>query len=139
MWNRRSGLEAAQESKAAEATQQAQDITTGRETGLEISGSLGAGLIAAAQEANRVAMQSAAIGKVQELMTQLRKQRDYRQNADENIALLERKLAAVERGEIKVSPYGQITFLDAALQKATIGMAECVNCGYSRTRTDPRD
>lgn len=119
---------AAEKDAAATATQE--------ETGLELAG-MGDALLDLAREANRVGQQSAVIGRIQELLVNIEKQKRYRQNADENIALLERKVAAVRAGAIKVSTYGNVlTFTDEALDKALVRMDECVNCGYSGRNRD---
>lgn len=97
---------------------------------------IGKELVAAAQEKNRSAWQDGIVAQVQGLQMQLKKQRDYLENCTENIALLERKLSAIAAGEVTVTPYGdKISFVDAALNKATVHMKECINCGAAAGAT----
>jgi hypothetical protein len=114
------------------------DIATGLvTTGKAFARELGSSLVEAAQAENRKVLQGQVLGKVQELLMQLQKQRRYLDSTQANIALLEQKVKAVEAGEFTVSSYGVIAYTDKALDKAVTSMVECVNCGHSaRQRTD---
>lgn len=97
----------------------------------------GSGLLKAAQEENRKVLQGQVIGKVQEILVHLQKQRDYKANVEANIVLLEAKAKAIEEGRFTLSPYGVITFTDDALNRSVVAMKECTNCGYQlRGRRD---
>lgn len=102
-------------------------------TGLTTTGTkkFGKSLIEQAQEKNREALQGAVVGKVQEILVHVTKQREYIAQSQKNVALLEDQVAAIEAGAFNVSPYGVITFHDEDLQKGVVKMAECTNCGYS--------
>ena len=104
------------------------------ETGMiSVTKKLGASLLEEAQKANRKTLQDAVVGKVQDLLMRLTKQREYREQCDRNIALLEEKIAAIEAGAFELSPYGSITLSDKDLHAEEVHMAECVNCGMSKT------
>lgn len=105
-------------------------------TGLTTIGNkeFGAGLLAAAQKENREALQRATVGKVQEVLVALSKQRDYMRQCEKNIAMLQAKVKAFEAGEFTVSTYGVITFNDKELEKGVVRMLECKNCGYGGRR-----
>lgn len=113
--------------------------TKNTETGLVSKGDavLGKSLIEAAQQQNRETLRNQVVGHVREFMMNLNKQRLYLESTQANIALLEEKLAALEAGAFTVATYGQITFTDPVLNKATTSMAECVNCGYSARGLQP--
>lgn len=109
--------------------------TEGTETGLAkiIPTDLeGGSLIKAAQAENRKWLQKEVVQRVQELLHNLRVQRDYLESTKSNIALLEKKLAAIEAGEFAANLRGRITFSDSALQQEVIAMKECINCGYGK-------
>lgn len=107
------------------------------ETGLQTIGgaAFGKGLIAAAQKQNREALQGAVVGKVQEILVHISKQRDYIAQSHKNVELLESQVRAIEAGEFSVSTYGVISFTDKELQVGEVRMTECPNCGYSGRRS----
>jgi hypothetical protein len=89
----------------------------------------GKGLIDAAQTENRAVVQRNAVGKVQELLVKLQKQRDYQARVAENIAFLERKIAALDTGEFATDAYGGIRWTEAELNEDRLSNPECFNCG----------
>jgi len=94
----------------------------------------GQALIQKAQEENKKTLEGQVVGHVGTIMMQLRKMHEYKENVDNNITLLQRKIQALNDGEFTLSPYGVITFNDKELQEAVIGLIECKNCGYSVNR-----
>lgn len=108
------------------------NIATDIVTGLTTTGSkkFGKSLIEEAQAKNREALKGAVVGKVQEILVHVTKQREYIAQSEKNVALLEAQIAAIEAGAFSVTPYGVITLHDEALQKGVVRMTECTNCGY---------
>lgn len=100
-------------------------------TGLTRHGTskLGEALIEKAQAANRESLEKSVVGHVETLLMQIHKQTQYAENAQDNIKVLRAKVDAIRKGEFTLSPYGVITLTDASLDKAIVGMVECVNCG----------
>jgi hypothetical protein len=94
----------------------------------------GSSLVKAAQQKNRENLEGQVVARVQDLLVHLQKQRDYRAQTDANIALLERKLHAIESGAFTLSPYGVLTFNDVGLERGVVAMAECTNCGHQLRR-----
>lgn len=107
------------------------------ETGLSTVGdkTFGKSLVAAAQAKNREAVGSAVVGKVQEILVHVQKQKDYIRQSEANVALLEQQIRAIEAGAFTVSVYGVITLNDKELNAGVVRMAECSNCGHSGRRS----
>jgi hypothetical protein len=102
-------------------------------TGLTTTGTkaLGKGLVEAAQEKNREAMQGAVVGKVQEILVHVQKQKDYIAQSEANVDLLEAAGPRDRAGEFTVSSTASSRSTTRTLRAGVVRMAECTNCGYS--------
>lgn len=104
------------------------------ETGLITKGNaeLGKALLEAATKQNQQAAQSVVLSRVQEIMRELHQQRDYVEQAKQNIAILEGRLKAIESGDFAIERNGVMSFSDPEISKQVLLNADCPSCGWPR-------
>lgn len=106
-----------------------------QETGLIVSGNskLGKALVAEAIKKNNEKLQSRVIATVQELMSQIERQRKQCETSQAAIKIMERRVVALKAGKFTVDELGSITFTESELSKECCYVTTCGQCGYPKT------
>jgi hypothetical protein len=108
-------------------TSEGRKMTKKIETGIVLTGNakLGSALLEEAAKLNQEKVQKRVVSTLSQLLEQIEVQRTA-------LAVLEKQAECLNKGEFILDRDGVITYTDPELNKLTVALMPCTQCGYTR-------